>query len=942
MLLARKMQRQPCVASAIQSGRRALLGALCAGSVLLLAAACSKQGAESLVASAQDYARKGDHSAAVIQLKNALQQAPEHGHARLLLGQELLETHDPAAAEKELRRALALKQPEVKVVPLLARSLFELREFDALVKQFSDRRFGNPEVDSRVLAYLGEAYLATGRPLEASRAFAAAVESTAAYSPALKGLIRLAISEARLEDAIKLCDAAIAAKQPGAEFRALKAEALVARGERAGAKALLESALQDDPKLLGARFALISLLLEESEFDRAGVQLEAARKSVAGDLRVVYFDALLALRRGELAKAREQVLQVLKRADHVPSLVLAGAIELQAGQPVVAEDYLRRALARAPAHGGARRLLVAALLRAGQPARALEALQPLVGGGVEAAAAMSLLAGETYLANGDLQRAAAYFEQAAKADGQGVAARMRLGQIALARGETEEGIRELEEAARADANQNQADIALVLSHLRRKDGARALQAAQALVKKQPNNPVSFQLLGGVQMLVKDRTGARASFEDSLKLAPNFLPAAFSLAELDLADKKPELARRRFVAMLERDPNNEQIILAKAEIEFRSGGSAKDVTALLEKAVAANPRSSNARLALVNHQLRRKDPRAALVAAQDAAVALPIEPRVVEALASAQEAAGEHAAAIESINRLASLRPAMAEPLLRLAALYAKEQDYEHAASALRRAQNIAPENRQIDRDLVAMLVAQGKPELALKAARDLQQRAPGASGGFALEGDLQLQQGKFAEAERAYAAALKIEPASGVLAGRLAGAMFAGGKSKEGESFASRWLADHPRDTAVRTMLADRALRTHDLKRAATHYQALLSVEPNSVIALNNLAWIGGETGDGKAVSYAERAAELAPNSAAVLDTLGTLLVKRGEAQRGLEYLGKARELAPKRLDLRMNFARGLIAAGRNEAARSELRSIVAAEGNAAEKRVAAQLLETL
>ena len=99
-----------------------LAGACVIGTLL---SACSKQvdSPEALIASAKDYVAKGDHSAAVIQLKNALQQVPDNGEARLLLGLSLLETRDPASAEKELRRALELKQPESKVFPGLGKSI---------------------------------------------------------------------------------------------------------------------------------------------------------------------------------------------------------------------------------------------------------------------------------------------------------------------------------------------------------------------------------------------------------------------------------------------------------------------------------------------------------------------------------------------------------------------------------------------------------------------------------------------------------------------------------------------------------------------------------------------------------------------------------------------------------------------------------------------------
>lgn len=892
--------------------------------------------------SAKDYAAKGDYNAAAIQLKNVLQQNPDNGEARLLLGQALLETGDAAGAEKELRRALQLKQAETAVAPLLARSLYETRQFDALAKEFAARRFDDPAVDAQVRTYVGEVHLARGAEAEAADAFAAALRAVPGFAPARLGAARLALREQRLDDALRLADEVIAAMPRRIEAYLVKADVQLARGDPAAAQATLQAAIGADAAALPARLALVSLLLDKGALEAAAEQLEAARKTARADVRLRYFDALLAFRRGDMARARENALQVLKHfPDNVPALVLGGAIELQAGQASLAEDYLRRALARAPAHGGARRLLVAALLRSGQPTRALEALQPLVGGGDEAPAPLLLLAGETYLANGDLKQAASYFERAAKLDGHGVAARTRLAQIAIARGDTEFGLRELEAASQLDPNQNQADIALVLNHLRRGNGANALAAARALADKQPRNPVSFQVLGSVQLTQKDRAGARASFERALALDAAYLPAAVSLSQLDLADKKPEAARHRFAAMLAKDPKNEQILLAQAEFEARAGAPAKEVMSLLRQAVAANPQSTSARIALVNYHLRSKDARAALVAAQEAAAALPNDPRVVETLALAQEAVGETKQAVEALQRLAALRPGSVEPLAKLAALHARTGSAERAIETLRRAKKLAPENRQIDRDLVAMLLAQGKPDEALRQARELQTRAPKYAGGYVLEGDVLLAQKKFADAERAYRAALKIEPA-GVIAGKLIAALHAGGKAKEADEVAARWLADQPRDTAVRLLLADRALRQRDLKTAAAHYTAVVGIEPNNVVALNNLAWVGGELGDPKAVAYAERAATLAPNSASVLDTLGMLLVKRGDAQRGLRILEQARQLAPARFDLRLNHARALVSAGQKEAARKELQAILDAKEEVAEKRAAAELLKTL
>ena len=71
--------------------------------------------------------------------------------------------------------------------------------------------------------------------------------------------------------------------------------------------------------------------------------------------------------------------QLLKRApEHVPTLVIAGASSFRKSSTVLAESYLQKALLLSPQHAGARALLVRTYLASRQPARALEAIQPLV------------------------------------------------------------------------------------------------------------------------------------------------------------------------------------------------------------------------------------------------------------------------------------------------------------------------------------------------------------------------------------------------------------------------------------------------------------------------------------------------------------------------------------------------------------------------------------
>jgi len=70
---------------------------------------------------------------------------------------------------------------------------------------------------------------------------------------------------------------------------------------------------------------------------------------------------------------------------------------------------------------------------------------------------------------------------------------------------------------------------------------------------------------------------------------------------------------------------------------------------------------------------------------------------------------------------------------------------------------------------------------------------------------------------------------------------------------------------------------------------------------------------------YAERANKIAPNQPRILDTLGSLLVAKGDAKRGVELLQQAVSLAPQMSEIRLNLARAYVKAGQAEAAKKEL-----------------------
>jgi FimV-like protein len=78
------------------------------------------------------------------------------------------------------------------------------------------------------------------------------------------------------------------------------------------------------------------------------------------------------------------------------------------------------------------------------------------------------------------------------------------------------------------------------------------------------------------------------------------------------------------------------------------------------------------------------------------------------------------------------------------------------------------------------------------------------------------------------------------------------------------------------------------------------------------------------------------------MDTLGTILVDRGDVKRGLPYLEKAAAAAPNSVDIRYNLARAQAKAGDKDNARKSLEEVIAKGGNSGKVDEAKALLKTL
>ncbi|WP_291987176.1 XrtA/PEP-CTERM system TPR-repeat protein PrsT [Candidatus Accumulibacter sp. ACC007] len=906
--------------------------------VLLLSGCAEKP--EAMLASAKESLARNDRNTAVIQLKNALQENPDLAEARFLLGKALLDSGEVEAAEKELRRAAELGYPADMVAPSLARALLARGDHERIAADFARTDLASPEARADLKTTLGHAHLASGNFAAARGDFAAALAAVPEYPPALLGTAGLNADAGDLLAALAMIDTALAKSPALYAGWQLKGRILEAQKRPDLALAAYRKALEISPDYLPAHWAVLALLLDQGKSEDAGGQLALLQARAPKHPQTFYFEALLAVSRKDFAAARNASQQQLGMVPNdTAGLLLGGYIDTQLGSYVQAEKQLLKVLKDSPNQALARLTLVRSYLLSRQPSKAMDALKPMLENAASNADVLAL-AGEVYAQNGDTTAAVGYFEKAAALDPTSAERRTDLALSRMASGEGERGLRELEQSAASDTG-IRADLALIATSLQRRNYDAALAAVVALEKKQADTPVPHKLRGTVLAARGDMAGARRSFERAAALDAGDFGAAASLARLDLADKKPDAAKKRFESVLAKDPKNVQAMLAMAELRARGGEGAGEVAALIDEAVSANPVDAAPRLALIAHYLRSNEPKKAITATQAALAALPERPEILEAAGQAYQAAGDSNQAKAMYLKLAQLRPRSPLPLLRLAELQIAANDNVAAQESVRKALAIEPDRLDAQRAMIVLDLRRGRSAEALAAARDLQKRWPKESAGYLLEGGVLASTGAVDAALAAYRAGLK-QVGTPDLAIQLHAALVRSGKGQEADSFSATWLKEQSLDVEFRSYRAQIALDKKDYALAARLYKQLQVLQPDDVPTLNNLAWVAGQLKDPEALAYARKAASLAPGNAAVLDTLGTLLVDKGDLARGLELLQKASALAPDDAAIRLDLARALVKAGQKDVARKELDTLASLGSTFPAQDEVARLLQGL
>lgn len=521
--------------------------------------------------SAQSFKQQGDLHlsqsdalAAEHNCRLALDLDPTHAETLVSLGSALAEQGRLEEASKSVERALALEPGIPNARFMLARFAVLRGDLEGADVHFRDALLLQPEVEFAYFEY-GMVLVGLGGVERALQLAIAGTERFPQNANLHRYLGDLYYRTGNFDAAANCFEHALSIAQGDFSIMAALADALLAKGDAAGAAAMAHELLSLAPQYNSARLvlaqaleklndtdsaiahysaylegnpedafagvALLNVLLRLQKFDQALALADTSTLAAASMLSVRFTFAHAMQQSGRLDLAirfYEKVLEI--DVAHEESLINLGLALYAKGENNEAVTYLRHASMLTPQHPVAHLGLAAALFNVGELADAIISARRAVEiapGNIDAC----LLLGDILRCQGKFSDAAAQFRAAldieSATDTQRAATQRKLGEVLLTMKQADAAVLHLRKAVAHASRDGQAQLLLGSALIQSGRCTEAIEVLQQMIDTEPRAVPAHTLMGSALAELGRYSEARAAYEQALALEPDYVDAKAS-------------------------------------------------------------------------------------------------------------------------------------------------------------------------------------------------------------------------------------------------------------------------------------------------------------------------------------------------------------------------------------------------------------------------------
>lgn len=871
-------------------------------SLVFLLAACQQKTAEEYLQEAADFSANGDNQAAVVALKNAVQQEPRLSKARFELGKTYLATKDYESAEKELSRAKELGYNESEVVVLLAQALQRTgANVELSTLEYTESNLTNAEqmeVGFRQIQSLVQ--LEKNPQANDLIRKLLLLDTDTVYKGLVKGY--QAVLDEKLSDALEIVVTMHERAPLNRDVINFTARLQMANGNAEEAATLYEDYIKVAPDDLEAKFSLASMLVEQKQSARAEIYIDELLLITENNAFLNQLKGVVRAADNDFKGAKLYSEKAISFGRNDPALrLIAGFASYQIEEYEAAVGHLSFIASLLPDNHPGLRILAASQLQANMGDDAGEVLARVVDPTAQDASLFSR-AGYELIKSGNTEAAKNIIEQADKIS-ESSEDLTRLGVLKLSMNDIE-GLVDLESAVEKAPESVTARTTLASAYL----GTDQLDKAMELAKQwQKDEPASVGgLLLEAEVLQRQERYAEASvvITKATRLDSNSVPAKLASIRLDLREKKFDEALNKTESLLAIEPSN----LPALASYFALKNEAKDPDPAIERireAVSNNPDDANLGLLLARIALSINRPGEAVDAVKNIESNRQASPPFWQIKGLALLRNKQTDLALEHYDTWADLFPNQENAVMGQLLILDSSRDY---AKGARVATDFLDrkDNLQIKVMQSYFMVMSGDVEGSKRVMATIEDRYQPLPFLRGVKARIALLEGSGGKAvDDAKAAYESNKSADNMFI--YVRTLDASGKRDESLAFIAQHVKDFPDDGRGKLLLAERQMGEDSTNALAT-YEAMLVDYPNNFVVLNNAAYLHMEANNlDKAYEYGSRAYEIQPDNVATADTYAQILVRQGKNSEAVDVYNRVMNDKVKNEDISLNYIEALM-----------------------------------
>ncbi len=818
---------------------------------------------------------------AEISVKNSIKQDPNYLPARILLGEILLEKGQALSAEKELKAALTLNADTKTVIILLAKTQALLNKHQEVIALLNTHQ--SLASDPNYFSLKANAHKALEQYDEALEHFKLALDIHGTNEQILTSYADLLFRKNSSTDAQELLTDALSIAPNYVPALFLQAVLLKQQGKFEQALVFYQDVVEHDQANEAALLGLAYLLTELNRPLEALSAVTKLREISPHNPYAKLLHASIVADQGNDHQAQtiirdiqQQILSLTpEQQSESQVLLMSAGLAYAAENHHQAKRLFTRYINKYGENFNARKQLAAIALQLGEIELASYHIDYALKS-ERASADVYLLATHIYqqtLSAADFQQ---FIHQAHYLFPQNSEIKKRYALALLAQNKSQKAIA-LFQDAKAGSLQNRTFLAYLL--LQENELARASTATQALLNEFPNKVEIQQLAAELSIQLGHAAQAKMHFEHALKLAPKFKPAQLGLAGLRLNANDLSGAIAVYQQILKQTPHDAQTLQLYADAAIKNGDS-KLAIELLSKVTNDQPDYQVAQRALLALYIDNNQIQAATTTLDILEQYVALDPELLLAKAQIQLATQQDKQAQKTLKVLYGIVYDNPVKLGTLANLQINALDITAARSTINRIEQLGNNSKYLNARLALAVDDLSEAQTIIKGA------PANDPAWLELSVHLLAKKGNLAQAID-YSKKLFKQTKAREHLQLTALLMTSNDDVISAITLLTDWLIHQPQDNWARAQLSHLADKSNDIALAITALEESPSLYEQPLF-MNNLANMYQLANIDKALVYARKANQLAPQLAAINDTLGWILAQKQQYKEALGYLREA------------------------------------------------------